>query len=250
MGLSWSCWPCRPSQAKNDVHREPVSVMQDVDLGAFVLHIETWPNFRVGSSAWPSGFLLAQALAEGLAGLPSVGGRRVAELGAGPGLPGLAAAKLGATQVLLTDYDELVPLLQRNILHNGLSNCHAEAFDWQLAAGSDLATRDGVPLDIILAADVVYFEEQDPLVDALKELMVPEHTVLVLAYRERTPADRLYVEDVILPNLQAVRVDFETAEHGSCEIYVGRWRSDAKSPSKADVRLSSHLHGLGDPWAQ
>ena len=36
--------------------------------------------------------------APGLAGLPSVGGRRVAELGAGPGLPGLAAAKLGATQ--------------------------------------------------------------------------------------------------------------------------------------------------------
>ena len=29
-------------------------------------------------------------------------------------------------QVLLTDYDELVPLLQRNILHNGLSRTVAE----------------------------------------------------------------------------------------------------------------------------
>ncbi|CAK9105627.1 unnamed protein product [Durusdinium trenchii] len=157
----------------------PLPLVQEIDLGPFALHIETWPKYRIGSSLWPSGVLLAKALASGTLSaarcpktgaqlLPALHDASVLELGAGPGAPGLAAARLGA-RVALTDYAELVPLMERNIALNQLTGtARAVALDWSAAASSEFAGDDAAPLDLILAADVVYFEEQDPLVDALK----------------------------------------------------------------------------------
>eukprot|EP00411_Alexandrium_monilatum_P121325 CAMPEP_0175642130 /NCGR_PEP_ID=MMETSP0097-20121207/5108_1 /TAXON_ID=311494 /ORGANISM="Alexandrium monilatum, Strain CCMP3105" /LENGTH=247 /DNA_ID=CAMNT_0016947909 /DNA_START=1 /DNA_END=740 /DNA_ORIENTATION=+ len=180
----------------------------EVPLGGLTLQVETWPDYRIGSSYWPSGVLLAHALAAGAPGLPEVRGRHVAELGAGPGLPGLACGLLGAASVTLTDRAELVPLLERNLELNGLRDgCRAEALDWTWASRSPLAAahRAGGALEVLLAADVVYFEEQDPLLDALLALMQPGLTVLVLAYRERTPMDRSYLNERVLPRLAAAR---------------------------------------------
>lgn len=200
----------------------------EIDLGPMQVHLETWPDYRIGSILWPSGMLLARALAEGLSTLPSVGGRRIAEIGAGPGIPGLVCGKLGASSVTITDRMELVPLIKQNIKLNGVEEtCQALSLDWTLAMNSPLATAnrgDAAPLDLVLAADVVYFEEQDPLIDALKALMLPGHTELVLAYRQRTLADRMYLDERILPRLDAPRlVRYETAEHGATEIYIGKW---------------------------
>lgn len=220
-------------------------VTEDIfEFGALSLKIEAWPNFRIGGSLWPSGLLLAHALVEAsgkgnqivdatgkLAELPMVKGRRCAEIGAGIGLPGLIAAKLGTASMVVTDRSELVPLLERNIQLNDLSdNCTAEALDWSVVESSTLFSAAGqgsaTPLDVILAADVIYYEEQDPLAQALQALMTPGHTELVLAYRERTPADRGYLQDRLLPRLDnARRVDFAAGVNGNCEIYIGRLRA-------------------------
>uniref|UniRef100_A0A7S0B7M7 Calmodulin-lysine N-methyltransferase n=1 Tax=Pyrodinium bahamense TaxID=73915 RepID=A0A7S0B7M7_9DINO len=257
MGACWAgcgaCWaelagppPPKPSREKRWVWHGGLPMCSDdlaagglpsyvgmvkrdeVQLGSLTLQIETWPDYRIGSSVWPSGVLLAHALATGAAGLPAVCDLRVAELGAGPGLPGLVCGLLGALSVTLTDRTELVPLLDRNVELNGLSGaCGAQALDWSWAHRSPLAAAGSSavgPLDLLLAADVVYFEEQEPLLDAITALMAPGRTMLALAYRERTPMDRHYLNERILPRLDASRVDYEAPGHGSCEIYVGRLR--------------------------
>lgn len=45
----------------------------------------------------------------------------IIELGSGPGLAGLLAAKLGA-QVVITDKDVVLPLIEENIKLNGISH--------------------------------------------------------------------------------------------------------------------------------
>lgn len=102
---------------------------------------------------FPFGYVLwesALALAERLAGEPQrVAGKRVLELGAGVGLPGLVARNCGA-EVWLTDHDASVLQIARdNARRNGVGEIHAIAADWRNW------TIDQ-QYDVILGADIVY----------------------------------------------------------------------------------------------
>jgi predicted nicotinamide N-methyase len=93
---------------------------------------------------WPSGL----ELAEHVAGL-DLRGRRVLELGAGLGLPSLAAA-IGGAEVLATDWaEDAVGLLRANAARNGIA-LRAEVARW------DAPERFGAGWELVLAADVLY----------------------------------------------------------------------------------------------
>lgn len=69
-----------------------------------------------GGVVWDSALVLAHYLATATdRGRIRLGAARVLELGAGTGCAGLAAAALGAAEVVLTDRPQLLPLLQHNI---------------------------------------------------------------------------------------------------------------------------------------
>eukprot|EP00928_Gymnodinium_smaydae_P082043 TRINITY_DN65476_c0_g1_i1.p1 TRINITY_DN65476_c0_g1~~TRINITY_DN65476_c0_g1_i1.p1 ORF type:complete len:265 (+),score=42.80 TRINITY_DN65476_c0_g1_i1:77-871(+) len=203
---------------------------EQMQFASVSLEIETWPDYRIGAMHWPSGRLLARALAEASDVLPPIAGRSVVELGAGPGLPGLVCAKLGASSVVLTDLIELVPLMDRNIELNSMEAVvRSETLDWLKASESPLAAKNRAanapPLDLLVAADVVYVEEQEPLMGAMLALMEPGHTELVLAYKNRNPGDREYLNSRILARLENVRFsEYCTPEDGRTELYVGRLR--------------------------
>jgi predicted nicotinamide N-methyase len=108
---------------------------------------------------WPSGV----ELAEHVAGL-DLRGRRVLELGAGLGLPSLAAA-IGGADVLATDWaEDAVALLRANAARNGIE-LRVETARW------DAPERFGAGWDIVLAADVLYEQRNaDQLASLLPRL--------------------------------------------------------------------------------
>jgi len=110
---------------------------------------------------WPSGLALARA-----AGALSLEGARVLELGAGLGLPSLAAAVRGA-EVLATDWaEDAVELLRRNAERNGIV-LRAEVVRWDEPAP---LVRDA-PWRLVLGADLLYERRNaDQLLELLPRL--------------------------------------------------------------------------------
>jgi predicted nicotinamide N-methyase len=97
---------------------------------------------------WPSGAALARVVAE-----RDLDGLRALELGAGLGLPSLAAAQRGA-DVLATDWaDDAVRLLRENAARNGIV-LRAERVRWDEPG----LLLEGAPWDIVLGADLLYEE--------------------------------------------------------------------------------------------
>jgi predicted nicotinamide N-methyase len=112
---------------------------------------------------WPSGVQLAEHVAT-----LDLHGLRVLELGAGLGLPSLAAA-LGGADVLATDWaEDGVALLRANAERNHL-RLRAECARW------DEPERFGTGWDIVLAADVLYEQRNaDQLLQLLPRLEAGE----------------------------------------------------------------------------
>ena len=102
---------------------------------------------------FPYGFLLWEAsvaLARKLAANPGlVAGKRVLELGAGVGLPGIVARSLGA-HVCQTDHQtHALWLAQVNAAQNGVTGITTFAADWQ-------SWTHPTAYDVVLGADILY----------------------------------------------------------------------------------------------
>ncbi len=103
----------------------------------------------------------------GAGGVGVVAGKRVLETGAGTGLVGLACAALGAAEVVLTDLPYALGNLEANVRRNAAALAGAgassgvgvrvEEGDWFQPPGDALG-----PLDLIVAADVVWLDELVP----------------------------------------------------------------------------------------
>lgn len=110
-----------------------------------------------GLVLWPAAIALAHEVAS-----RALGGKRVLELGAGTGLPGLVAAGRGA-QVVQTDRQPIALHVARmNAEKNGgLAIEHREA-DWT-------AWNDDATYDVILGSDVLYAERTQPFLRRIFE---------------------------------------------------------------------------------
>ena len=102
--------------------------------------------FPYGLLLWPA----AVALAECLVDHPQlVQGRRVLELGCGPGLPGLTAQWLSGS-VTLTDYQEPPLVLAReNAALNSVSGISVLRGDWRAFPDFEL-------FDVVIGSDILY----------------------------------------------------------------------------------------------
>ena len=120
------------------------------------------------------------------------------------GLPGLLCAKLGASQVLLTDYEPVVvDHLRRNAEQNGVApRCSFLALDWFDRAPLAPAQRHAYHL--LLLADVIYAAAVvQPLVATLRALLRPDSGGWVARWRERRAGGRECLAGTVQWSLQA-----------------------------------------------
>lgn len=106
---------------------------------------------------WASG----QALAAQILAAPAlVAGKTVIDVGCGSGVVAIAAALAGAARVIACDIDPVA--LQAAEANAELNGVTLEYLD-------DLFTLTG-PVDLLLAADVLYDRENRPLVNAFRQM--------------------------------------------------------------------------------
>lgn len=130
-----------------------------------------------GAWIWESAMVLSRWMSDKAPSEYDFNGKTVVEFGAGTGLPGLTAAKLGASKVILTDIQQLIPVLQKNVEVNELGD---RVTVCQFVWGSELP----VPLselehvDLVLLSDVFFDDtEMSSLAKTLKEVCRNETTV-------------------------------------------------------------------------
>jgi predicted nicotinamide N-methyase len=103
-----------------------------------------------GIVLWPSAIALGHELAT-----RDLRGKRVLELGAGTGLPGILAASLGAS-VVQTDRQKLVlHVCKLNAEKNGVTSIDHRVGDWT-------AWTDDARYDLIIGSDILYAEPLHP----------------------------------------------------------------------------------------
>lgn len=149
---------------------------------------------NLGVLTWGASLVLARHI---VAESSHFARRRVIELGAGTGLCGIVAAKVGASAEV-TDLPDIVPNLARNVLLNNVT-ARAYVLDWaQPEAAADLH-RDG-SYDLAVVSDPLYSREHpELLLTALKAVAAPG-LYMEIPLRELFVAERsaLYVGLVAL----------------------------------------------------
>ncbi|XP_065144728.1 protein N-lysine methyltransferase METTL21D [Paramisgurnus dabryanus] len=150
--------------------------------------------------------------------------KNIIELGAGTGLVGLVAATLGAN-VIVTDLEDLQPLLQLNIRKNQnlirTGSITAKVLKW----GENV--EDLLPQPhYILMADCIYYEQSvEPLVQTLKCLAGPE-TCIICCYEQRTVGVNPEIEkrffELLLQDFQSEEIppEKQDPEFSSPDIHL------------------------------
>lgn len=183
-----------------------------------------------GASVYDAAFVLADHLHRG--GVP-LAGKRVVELGTGPGLVAVAAAILGAAEVVATDGDEELLNLTTENLDDNVTRIAGEAARrrcsvTQLMWGDEEAVAAmQLPYDIVLAADVaalVYEEHFGGLVSSLAALSTEKSIVLLAYHRRHATEDSFFDKLSEAFTFSAVLDEFVHPEYagGRSEITIFR----------------------------
>eukprot|EP00740_Mantoniella_antarctica_P002614 CAMPEP_0181358566 /NCGR_PEP_ID=MMETSP1106-20121128/5584_1 /TAXON_ID=81844 /ORGANISM="Mantoniella antarctica, Strain SL-175" /LENGTH=248 /DNA_ID=CAMNT_0023471547 /DNA_START=576 /DNA_END=1322 /DNA_ORIENTATION=- len=196
-----------------------VRVFQNVDPSTFE-NIATAGHDATARWVWGAATATADWLCD--RGMEWIQGKRVVEIGAGTGLLGLVAARLGASSVTLTDLPTELPLLRRNLAANvtshgagegacadrvestnssadggGHCDVHVEACAW----GDEQALAALGTFDVVLCSDVLYQNDentQGALARTMSRLSAPRSGRVLFSYhfRENIIADTPFFQAV------------------------------------------------------
>jgi len=204
-----------------------IDLLQITDLPGYIDRlVDTSPpgakiTLPFWAKLWPSSFPLAMLLAR-LAPTP---GARLADLGAGLGLCGLAAAKAGYSSLITDIEPEALLFIRASILKNGLEN-NARAGLLDLAAPATEET-----FDTIVASEALYLPElHDPLVAFLSSNLTAQPASQVLLScdhcREAASFFAKASRDFLIQRTQTTCRSSD-GENQTCVLFRLRRRADA-----------------------
>ena len=166
-----------------------------------VVVAEAPARLGIGGKLWDAALALVAHVGSTSGSDECVQGKRVLELGSGVGAVGIGARLFGASRVVLTDIEDVVPLLEANVELNHVQDVTAVALDWFQDVPSAVLDES---FDLILASDVVYDPElHAPLLKTLG-ILLDRVPVCLLAHRRRNPHDADF--------FGALRARFDVAE--------------------------------------
>lgn len=161
-----------------------------VELGKstkVTLHEPGITEDHLGRLTWGSSLILSRKL---VAEPDLVAEKRVLELGAGTGLCGIAASRVGAQLVHVTDLPDIVPNLEQNVQLNK-AQCKAYVLDW---TQPEIAAE----FDLCIISDPVYSKEHPAfLLQAIGAVNAPE-ILLELPLRKGFEGERQQIRDGLI----------------------------------------------------
>ena len=155
-----------------------------------------------GIVLWPAAIALAHEVAT-----RALAGKRVLELGAGTGLPGIVAASLGA-HVVQTDRQQLaLHVCKQNAERNGVARVEHRLADWT-------AWDDTARYDVILGSDILYAAPLHPHLRRIFETNLADGGAVLLSdpFRETSFAF------------------LETLEREGWRVTMDKWSIDTTRP--------------------
>ena len=177
---------------------------------------------------WNSAVSLATEWARPGSLLPPAAQARVLDLGAGLGLCALAAAALGAAEVVATEIAPALAALRASIESQDGSGCNAERIrvvelPWGEGIEPTLLGAEAAPYDCIICSDCIYAPLQHhALLRTLQHVMTPSVTRLILAFERRGEEAHFFAAAAhLLPRLVAVQgTDVIGPDDHNVEIHV------------------------------
>lgn len=172
-------------------------VVTEYLISGLKISIKQQPRLGIAHQVWHASLVLTDYFNSSEAFPPTAGGenwwagKRVVELGAGTGIPGIFLASKGA-RVVLTDLPDVLPLMKWNVEANAHLLPSPECCDAAPLAWGEEHEHIARPIDVVVASDVVYWEHLfAPLAQTLNDICSPE-TVVYLSWQKRRKNDRQF----------------------------------------------------------
>lgn len=132
---------------------------------------------NLGLKTWGSSFILGSRIAADKQKRYLEGS--VLELGAGTGLVGIVACRLGY-HTILTDLEEILPNLIANVNLNEISNCEVEELDWS-SPFRFVSSRGDITFQTIILSDPLYSSKHPAwIVSMINQFLGPQPNARVL----------------------------------------------------------------------
>ncbi len=155
----------------------------------------------VALAVWPGAIELTRALLS--TSKLSFSNKLVLEIGCGVALPGISISKfLNPKQVVVTDRESARTTVEASIAaNNEQDRCQFDTFDW--GSSDNLEKFSALSFDYVIGSEIVYAEEQAPLINALLAVtQASPKTRIILSYRNRSEQDENYFNVEILKNFK------------------------------------------------